>query len=186
VKAGVKTRRSGVFHRFLAALIAEMATHLLIDGYNVVKQSALAALSHASDLETSRSYFLEELSRYKKEKGIRITVVFDGTHGSSLNRTKDGFRGVEVIYSKRGETADEVMMEIIRRRQAGLLVVTSDRAILDEAKKHGVPFITPSRLEAAMAGGEPDDEDQGRTEKKGNPRKAPKGVRRARRAVKKI
>ncbi len=163
-----------------------MATHLLIDGYNFFKQSSLSVLPEALDLETGRRYLLDELWRYKKEKNLRITVVFDGTHGSSPTRSKENFRGVNVVYSKQGETADEVMMEIIRKRQAGLLIVTSDRAIIDEAKKHSVPFITPSRLQAAMAGEEYDDENRGNTEKKGNPRKASKGVRRARRALKKI
>ncbi len=163
-----------------------MAAHLLIDGYNFIKQSAIAALSGAPDLESGRNYLLNELSRYKKERNLRITVVFDGTRGPSLGRTKERRLGVEVVYSKQGETADEVMMEAIRARQAGLLVVTSDRAIIDEAKKHAVPFITPAKLEAALAGRAHDGEDERRTEKKGNPRKAPKGIRRARRAVKKI
>jgi hypothetical protein len=162
-----------------------MPTHLLIDGYNFVKQSAIAALLDPYDLESGRRYLLDELSRYKKEKRMRITVVFDAAQGSSPGRKKEGYRGVEVIYSKQGETADEVMMETIRTHQAGLVIVTFDRAIIDEAKKHAVPFITPARLQAAMSGGGPD-EDEGRTEKKGNPRKAPKGIRRARRAVKKI
>ncbi len=163
-----------------------MPTHLLIDGYNFLKQSAMAAFLDPSDLESGRRYLLDELSRYKKEKKIRITVVFDATQGLSLGRKKEGYRGIEVIYSKQGETADEVMMETIRTRQPGLLVVTFDRAILDEAKKHAVPFTTPARLEAALTGGSSDEGDEGRTEKKGNPRRAPKGVRRARRAMKKL
>jgi hypothetical protein len=161
-------------------------THLLIDGYNYVKQSALAALLDPSDLESGRRYLLDELSRYKKEKKVRITVVFDATHGLSLGRKKEGYRGVEVIYSKQGETADQVIMEAIREHRAGLLVVTFDRAIIDEAKRHAVPFITPARLEAALSGSGPDDEERGRTEKKGNPRRAKRGVRRARRAVEKL
>jgi hypothetical protein len=163
-----------------------MATHLLIDGYNYVKQSSLAALLGPFDLENSRRYLLDELSHYKKNKNIRITVVFDAAQGLSPGRKKEGYRGIEVIYSKQGETADEVMIETIRARRAGLVVVTFDRAIIDEAKKHSVPFITPARLEGAMSGGGQDEENEGRTEKKGNPRRAKRGVRRARRAVKKL
>ncbi len=163
-----------------------MPPHLLIDGYNYVKQSAIAALIDPFDLESSRRYLLDELSRYKKERKMRITVVFDAAQAFSSGRKKEGYRGVEVIYSKQGETADDVIIESIRAHQAGLVVVTFDRAIIDEAKKHAVPFITPARLEAALSGGGGDDEDNARTEKKGNPRKAPKGVRRARRAMKKL
>ncbi len=76
-----------------------MPTHLLIDGYNFLKQSAMAAFLDPSDLESGRRYLLDELSRYKKEKKIRITVVFDATQGLSLGRKKEGYRGIEVIYS---------------------------------------------------------------------------------------
>ncbi|MGD0228880.1 MAG: NYN domain-containing protein [Syntrophorhabdales bacterium] len=163
-----------------------MAAHLLIDGYNVMKGSSLAGLTGSSDLEGARRHLLDELFRYKRGKGIRITVVFDGGRGPSQARQQEAQRGVEVIFSRKGETADDVIVEYIRARRPGLVVVTSDRAIIDEAKRCKVPFITTPRLEAALLGSGLDDEDEDRTEKKGNPRKAPKGIRRARKAIKKL
>jgi hypothetical protein len=163
-----------------------MATHLLIDGYNFLKRTGLASLFDPSDLEGGRRSVLDALSAYKKERAVRITVVFDAMGGPSLARQKEGYRGIEVIYSKRGETADQVMVETIGASRAGLLVVTSDRAIIDEAKRHGVPFITPSRLEAAMGGAVPEESDAGRAARKGNPHKAPKGLRRARKTIRKL
>ncbi len=162
-----------------------MAVHLLIDGYNFLKRSGLSAVLGPSDLEGARRYLLDRLSEYRKGKQIRIAVVFDATQGLSLQRQREGFRGIDVIYSRQGETADEVMVEVIRRKPPGLVVVTSDRAIIDEAKKHGVTFMTPDRLEMAIDGGTDEDRSE-RTEKKGNPRKAPKGLRRARRMIKKV
>jgi uncharacterized protein len=162
-----------------------MPTHLLIDGYNLLKRSTIAALFDATDLDSARGYFLERLFEYKKEKRIQVTVVFDAPLGLSLSRKKERYKGIDVIYSKQGESADQVIVEAIRGRQAGLVVVTSDRAIIDEAKRHGVAFITPDRLEASMDGDGRED-GGGRTEKKGNPRKAPKNLRKARRAIKKI
>jgi predicted RNA-binding protein with PIN domain len=162
-----------------------MAAHLLIDGYNVMKRSGIAGLHDPLDLEGARRHLLDELARYRSGKGLRITVVFDGGRGPWPERTKEPHKGVHVIFSGRGETADEVMIERIRTRPPGMVVVTSDRAILDEAKRCGLPFITPARLEAALVGDTfGDDED--RTEKKGNPRKASKGIRRARKALKKL
>ncbi len=163
-----------------------MAAHLMIDGYNIIRRSGAAAPFAPGDLEGSRRYLLDELSRYKQEKQVRITVVFDGGGGRSITRERDRYRGVEVIYSKRGETADQVIMEAIRTRLSGLVVATSDRAIIDEAKKYSVAFITPDRLEAAIMGADTADEAGPRTDKKGNPRKAPKGLRQARRAIRKI
>lgn len=162
-----------------------MPVHLLIDGYNFAKRGSLAALFDSSDLETGRRFLLERLAEYKKTRRMRIAVVFDGTSGISLSREKDFYKGVEVIYSRQGETADEVIIGAVRRRPAGLMVVTSDRAIINEAKSHGIAFITPDRLEAAIDGGD-DDGGAGRGEKKGNPRKAPKNVRKARRMIKKV
>ena len=162
-----------------------MPVHLLVDGYNFAKRGALASLFDSSDLETGRRLLLERLSEYKKSRRIRITVVFDGTSGISLSREKDFYKGIEVIYSRRGETADEVIVAAIRRKPPGLMVATSDRAIINEAKSHGVTFITADRLDAAIDGGG-DEDGEKREEKKGNPRKAPKSVRKARRMIKKV
>lgn len=162
-----------------------MPVHLLIDGYNLAKRGAIAPFLDSADLETGRNLLLERLAEYKKTRRIRITVVFDGTGGISLSREKDLHKGVEVIYSRQGETADEVIMAAIRRRPAGLMIVTSDRAIINCAKSHGVTFLTPDRLETAIDGTS-DDDDPHRGDKKGNPRKAPKSVRKARRMIKKV
>jgi predicted RNA-binding protein with PIN domain len=162
-----------------------MPTRLLIDGYNLLKRSSIASLFAASDLDSARSYLLDRLFEYKRERGVNISIVFDAPMGFSLARTKENYKGIEVVYSRQGESADQVIIEVIRKRISGLVVVTSDRAILDEAKRHHVAFVTPDRLEASLSGGEPDEEGR-RTDKKGNPRKAPKNVRRARRAIKKI
>jgi uncharacterized protein len=162
-----------------------MPVHLLIDGYNFGRRGSMAPFFESSDLESGRRYLLEKLAEYKRSKGIRITVVFDGTAGTSLSREKDLHKGIEVIYSRQGETADDVIIAAIRRKPSGLMVVTSDRAIINQAKSHGVTFMTPDRLEAAIDG----DEEEGgpeRADKKGNPRKAPKGVRKARRMLKKV
>jgi uncharacterized protein len=162
-----------------------MSTHLLIDGYNVLKRGTTAAFLDTTDLDGARGYLLERLYEYKKEKRIQVTVVFDATQGVSLSRKKENYKGIEVVYSKQGETADQVMVEAIRKRQSGLVVVTSDRAIIDEAKRHGAAFITPDRLEASMDGREDDDRER-RTDKKGNPHKAPKNLRKARRAIRRV
>jgi predicted RNA-binding protein with PIN domain len=162
-----------------------MPLHLLIDGYNFGKRGSLSPLFDSSDLESGRRLLLEKLSEYRKNKGIRITVVFDATGGLSLSRQKEFHKGIEVIYSRQGETADEVIIAAIRRKIPGLMVATSDRAIIDEAKRHGVTFITADRLEAAIDGGD-EEETSERAGKKGNARKAPKGVRKARRMIKKV
>jgi predicted RNA-binding protein with PIN domain len=157
----------------------------MIDGFNVIRSGSTAALFDPTDIDSASDYLISRLSDYRKIKRIAITVVYDATDGISLTRKTNRLKGIELIYSKRGETADQVIIEAIRHKTDGLVVVSSDRAIIDEAKRHGVAFITPGRLEDALDG-DSDDDYPDKSEKKGNPRKAPKNLRKARRAIKKI
>jgi len=43
--------------------------------------------------------------------------------------------GVDVRYSPQGRTADEIIMEILREEKDRAMVVSSDREILEEAKR---------------------------------------------------
>jgi uncharacterized protein len=163
-----------------------MAIHLLIDGYNYTKRTSLAGMFDPSDLDAIRDYLLDQLAEYKRERGAKVTVVFDAYAGIHLQRSRTNYKGVEVIYSGRDETADDVIREIVRKRPSGLVVVSSDRALIDEAKKHGITFITPVRLETSLAGEGVGLEAGPEGPKKGNPRRLPKSVRKARRAIGKI
>lgn len=162
-----------------------MAVHLIIDGYNYLHRNILSGPFDVADLERARHHLLERLYEYKKGSKTRIMVVFDATRGDSLSRYRENYKGIEVVYSRQGETADEVILEAIRSRPAGLVVVTSDRAIIDGAKRCGVTFMTPPHLERAL-NSDGDEEEPARAEKKGNPRRLPKNVRKARRSIRKI
>jgi hypothetical protein len=79
----------------------------------------------------------------------------------------------------------------VRAHRAGMVVITSDRAIMDEAKEHGVAFITPPRLEGMMRAAKDgeeaeDDDEESPADKKGNPRKLPKKLRKAVKRVGKL
>ena len=162
-----------------------MPPHLLIDGYNYIGRTSLAGIFGPADPGLARDYLLDQLVEYRKEKGAKITVVFDAYAGVHLFRSRTNYKGIEVIYSGRDETADDVIKQLIRTRPAGLVVVSSDRALIDEAKRHGVVFMVPGRLEAALTG-EPDEEAAHGPERKGTARKLPKRVRRARRTLGKV
>src|SRR5271157_5532570 len=129
-----------------------MPPHLLIDGYNYIGRTSLAGMFGSSNPETGRDYLLNQLVDYRNEKHAKITVVFDSYAGVHLFRSRTSYKGIEVIYSGRDETADDVIRQLIRTRPAGLVVVSSDRALIDEAKRYGVVFMVPGRLEAVLAG----------------------------------
>lgn len=157
-----------------------MPPHLVIDGYNYIMRTALAG----ADIETSRDMLLDQLVEYRKEKAVRVTAVFDAARGIHLARSRTNYKGIEVVYSGQKETADDVILEMIRSRPAGLVVVSSDRALIDEAKRRGVSFMVPTRLESALHGEDAEGEPR-ETERKGPSRRLPKKVRRSMRTLRK-
>ncbi len=163
--------------------------HIVIDGYNYINRIRPSGISISANLELQRRYLLERLALYKKQKPNKITVVFDAYKGISLTRQRENYKGIDVVYTKENETADDVLIEWIRKKPSGLIVVTSDRAIIDEAKKYGIAFITPVKMEELMMGNDYEEdykEENIKIEKKGNPRRLPKKLRKAGKAISKI
>ncbi len=166
--------------------------HIVIDGYNYMMRVLGSQVRNSTLMETPRRALLDRLSRYKRMNGGKITVVFDAYNGLSPGRQRENYLGIDVVYSRENETADDVIIGWIREDRPNMVVVTSDRAILDEAKRKGVPFITPRRMDEMMTAdihgknGNPDDDEDLPHVKKGNPRKLPKKLRRVTKAIGKI
>jgi predicted RNA-binding protein with PIN domain len=167
--------------------------HIVIDGYNHINRTRSTAIPGGLGLglELARREFLDHLVQYKQTKRAKITVVFDAYKSISLGRQRENYKGIEIVYSRENETADDVIIGWIREKRSGMVVVTSDRAIIDEAKRHGISFLTPLRLEQMIAGMDaerqddfPDEGYQGT--RKGNPRRLPKKVRKALKPIHKL
>ena len=164
---------------------------IVIDGYNYVHRVNGPAVRKGASMDLLQRDFLEKCARYKKARSARITVVFDAYASFSPERHSENFRGIDVVYSKEGETADDVIIGWIRKRPAGLIVVSSDRAIIDEAKLRGVSFLTPVAFAEMLSSPayEPDEEDDYPDTfrpKKGNLCKLPKKVRKAVKGIGKL
>jgi predicted RNA-binding protein with PIN domain len=166
--------------------------HLIIDGYNYINRIKTSPIDDGSNLDLLRRALLDRFVQYKKRKGAKITVVFDAYDSRSPGRQRENYKGIDVVYSKEHETADDVIIGWIREKRAGMVAVSSDRVIIDEAKRNGIAFLTPPGLEGLMAeeaygkGAETDDEDPQSTRKHGNPRKLPKKLRKATKTIGKI
>jgi hypothetical protein len=95
-------------------------------------------------LEAGRKALIHLLAGYRKTRGHRITVVFDGWLGGLPQEERDREAGIDIIYSRRGEKADEVIKRLARQHADETLVVTSDRPVMDAAIRAGVTAV-PSR-----------------------------------------
>lgn len=172
-----------------------MALHLIVDGYNLIRQTPAWQALDAIDLQWGREALLESLAAYRRDKHYPITVVFDGTAGAEILGHRDYYQGILVLYSRQGEKADDVIKRLVDRERERSLVISSDREIMDHALRVGAAVISAgefsSRLQApgqAMeADGEGDEPPLSHgTKKKGPAHRAPKKIRRLHRRLKKI
>jgi len=128
---------------------------IAIDGYNFIKQSPeLRRLEHI-ELQKAREGLIERLAEYKRLKGHAITVVFDGGPQGTLVQQRERSRGIEIIFSKPGEKADDVLKRLAAEKREGITVVTSDRDVALFAAKKGAITIAVSdfaeKMEMAQA-----------------------------------
>ncbi len=168
--------------------------HVIIDGYNVIRQSSQLQILDAMDLQAGREALLELLAQYRSRSHHRITVVFDGWQHGDLKESRDQHQGILIIYSRRGERADEVIKRLLHQERERALVVTSDREIQVCAEHVKASWIHAGQFEVSYlhpAGapdheGEADSSSTRGTHKKGPARRLSKRQRQLRQRLKKL
>ena len=170
--------------------------HIIIDGYNLIRQSPSLLQYENQGLEEGRYELIRRLSRFKKERGHTITVVFDGWISGSPKEERYNEKGITVIYSRKGEQADEVIKRMARKGRSSVIVVTSDRSVADAATRSGGTAIPSPEFELRLTmpdvipsedTNEYGDEHSRLTGKrKGPSKRLPKKKRRVRARLKKI
>lgn len=173
-----------------------MALHIIIDGYNLIHQSDTTGRLHQEDLQSVREALLDNLAAYKRLKGHRITVVFDGNNAPGLSPQRDRAKGIAIRFSRGGESADAVIKRMAAKEGQQALVVSSDRDVADYAAVRGAATISAGGFAERMAlaaytdlkGAEAADNGgwTPTTRKKGPGRRRPKRERRNRRRLKKL
>lgn len=124
--------------------------HIIIDGYNVIRQSAELKKHERHSLEEGRRALLGLLLSYGRRRGHRITVVFDGWEGGSPVEERDRFGNIDILYSRRGEKADDLIKRLLAAAGEEILVVTSDHGIATFAERRGIPALEAPRFEAIL------------------------------------
>jgi uncharacterized protein len=139
----------------------------------------------------AREAILRDLAAYRQRKGHAVTVVFDGWQHGQPTEGREHRAGIQVIYSKRGERADQVIQRLVREYGSDCAIVSSDHEIMATARAHGAFVMgaqefsdkvrSPSQPAGMLVHKELDTGEDSLTrrdpEKKGNPRKLPKSQR---------
>ncbi|MGV9310968.1 NYN domain-containing protein [Streptomyces sp. NPDC003691] len=117
----------------LDQLLSLPQVHLVVDGYNVTKTGY-----PTMPLEKQRLRLLGGLSVLAAQTGAEITCVFDGAELAAPVLLAPP-RGVRVLFSKAGVTADELIRQLVRAEPPGrpVVVVSTDREVADGVAKAG-------------------------------------------------
>jgi predicted RNA-binding protein with PIN domain len=159
----------------------------LVDGYNVIRRDADLRGREATGLEAGRAALLAAVAAAARRTGDEFTVVFDGARRDAAAPARGQ---VQVIFSRPPETADDVLRRLAAQGGAGTVVASSDRAVRDAARRTGATTVSAEDFAAALrvsgpsdADEDPDDDDPGPPPRGGNPRRASRDERAARRAL---
>lgn len=139
--------------------------HWLVDGHNLIGQMPTLRLSDPNDEEK----LVEYLRRYRARTGHRLTVIFDA--GQSYHPAETKKRGgITIQYAPHGRTADQLIMRRLRqvKNPQGTMVVTSDRAVQQAARRARVRVVTAQefgqQLLQLTSGDRPTEEEDSRAD----------------------
>jgi hypothetical protein len=157
---------------------------LIIDGYNLI------GTSH-KDLRRQRDELVEALVKYAKTKGHEITVVFDGWKTGEAQERKSVVGGVNVVFSRIGDTADTAIKRMISSLRREWIVVSSDREIARHAWSCGSIPISSDEFLGILERNVPtvldeDADDYLAEPRKGNARQLSRKEKAVRRALQKL
>ncbi|HYT09127.1 MAG TPA: NYN domain-containing protein [Mycobacteriales bacterium] len=115
--------------------------HLVVDGYNVTK-SGYGELP----LVAQRSRLIQALGPLAARTAAEVTVVFDGAVRPPAMPPAP--RGVRVLFSAAGESADDVIRRLVAAEPEGrpVVVVSSDREVADDVRSVGAYAVAAALL----------------------------------------
>nr|WP_180218135.1 NYN domain-containing protein [Streptomyces albus] len=131
----------------LDQLLALPQAHLVVDGYNVTKTGYPSL-----PLEKQRLRLLGGLAVLAAQSGAEVTCVFDGAELAAPVLLAPP-RGVRVLFSKPGQTADELIRRLVRAEPPGrpVVVVSSDREVADGCAAAGARPVAATLLLKRLA-----------------------------------
>ncbi len=103
---------------------------ILIDGYSLLHNWPELAPGRARRSAAARDELIRQLTLYQDAAGTPVTIFFDGADLPRGRPTAAQATAVEVLYSRRGQTADQMIERAVHRFSAygDVLVVTDDHA----------------------------------------------------------
>ena len=108
---------------------------ILVDGFSLLHNWPKLAPGRARHSAAARDELIRRLTLYQDASGTPVSVFFDGA-GQPASRSRAAASptlGIEVLYSRRGQTADQMIERAVHRFEpyGEVLAVTDDHAERD-------------------------------------------------------
>jgi predicted RNA-binding protein with PIN domain len=106
---------------------------ILVDGYSLLHNWPELAPGQPRHSERARNELIQILTKYHDVTGEPITIFFDGAGAPASAPKQESSREVEILFSRGGQTADDMIERAAHRFQSygEVLVVTDDIAERD-------------------------------------------------------
>lgn len=129
-----------------------MKNILLVDGYNMIGAWRELRPLRDEDFEEARNRLVELMAEYKAVKGWRVIIVFDAHLSQGVEQLYMQY-DIEVIYTRKNETADERIEKLsteLKGRKIQIHVATSDMTEQNVVFGHGALRISARELEIEL------------------------------------
>jgi uncharacterized protein len=106
---------------------------ILVDGYSLLHNWPELARGKARHSAAAREELVHVLTQYQDATGTPVTIFFDGGGAPPGTPKNESGNGVEVLFSKSGQTADDMIERAAHRFEdyGEVMAVTNDNAERD-------------------------------------------------------
>lgn len=144
-----------------------MATHLIVDGYNIINNWDFLKKAKSVSLDYARQRLLRLLQNYSDYTGTKVSVVFDGSRKALRDKVQDvrleqgarrqktgpkGLYHIEIIFTGPGHTADEMIERLVYQspNKSSAIVATDDRCQKNLVFGMGAFTISAQKMKAMV------------------------------------
>ena len=112
---------------------------ILVDGFSLLHAWRDLAPDEPRHSATARDELIKILTQYRDATGTPLSIIFDGSGAPPGTPDPVSPHGVEILYSKKGKTADDLIERTAYRLKpyGEALVVTNDYAERDTVMAMG-------------------------------------------------
>jgi predicted RNA-binding protein with PIN domain len=119
---------------------------IIIDGYNFIK-NVTSLRGNWAYIQQSKERLSQALFSFNRQRNHSITVVYDGWKNGGMEESYEKIGGIHIIHSRKGETADKVIIRLCEESPDDPRVVTADREIISAVIGNGGQIITPMEFQ---------------------------------------